>query len=96
MKEGEPMHVFVTGLVASKTLGPAVQIEIGECKTQCSAEKAREIAMLILAASEAATSDAFLVRFLIDKTGAPVDSAIGAILQDFRAFRDEQERKEKE
>jgi hypothetical protein len=39
------LHIFVTGLVASKTLDPAVQIELGEVKTQVSAEKAREIAV---------------------------------------------------
>lgn len=96
MKEPEPQHVFVTGLVSSKTLQPHVQIEIGDCKTQCSAEKAREIALMMLEASEAAMSDAFLIRFFVEKTGAQVDGAMGVVLQDFRAFRDEQRRAEEE
>lgn len=93
-REPEPTHIFVTSLVSSKTLEPRVQIEIGECKTQCSAEKAREIALMILEASEAATSDAFLIRFLMEKIGAPLDGAMGVLLQEFRAFRDEQQKKE--
>lgn len=36
---------FVTGLVASKTLEPAVQIELNDVKTQVGCDKAREIAL---------------------------------------------------
>ena len=83
-------HIFVTSLVSSKTLEPRVQIELGDIKTQLSASKAHEIALMILTASEAAVSDAFLVKFMVDKTGAPVDGAMGIILNDFREFRDQQ------
>lgn len=93
----ELQHFFVTSLVSNKTLLPRVQIELDTVKTQVSAEKAREIALMILEASESASSDAFLVKFLCDKTGAPPDNATGIILQEFREFRDtEREREQKD
>lgn len=91
-----PVPFLVNGFVASTTLEPAVDLAYGKIHMQCSAEKARELALMILECSESAMSDAFLVKFLVDKTGAPVDSSLGVIMQEFRTFRDEQRRKEKE
>lgn len=90
--EDKMQHVFITGLVSQQTKGPRVQIEIGDCKTQCTAEKAREIALMILEASEAAMSDAFLVNFLMEKTKVPYDAAI-TVMAEFREYRDEERRK---
>lgn len=90
----DDVRIYVMGFIAAKTLAPAVEIQVGEIKTQVSAEKAREIGLMILTASEAAMSDAFLIKFFLEKTGAPLDKTMGIVLQDFRAFRDEQRRKE--
>lgn len=47
------MKLFVCGLVSGRTLDPAVQIELGDVKTQVSAEKAREIGLMLIEAAEA-------------------------------------------
>lgn len=84
----EPEMIFVNGIVSVATLMPQVMIEIGEIKTQVSADKATQVALLILDAAASATTDAFLVKFIMDKTGCPADHAVGLMLGEFRAFRD--------
>ncbi len=86
MTAPEPLHVFVTG-VCSKDLRPSVLIEIGSCKVQVNADKAREIAAMILAAAEASISDAFVVGFFMKVTGEPIEK-IGHIISEFREFRE--------
>lgn len=88
-KEDRPeQRFFVSSLVSGRTREPQVVIELDDVKTQVSAVKAREIALMILEASEAAMSDAMLVYFLVEKTGAPLDATTGAVLQEFREFRE--------
>lgn len=51
-------------------------------------DEAKAHAYAILAAAEAAESDSLLVRFLDEKVGIKEGADIGAILKDFREFRE--------
>lgn len=69
---------------------PFIQLIIGEkVIAQQSVQQAREHALAILEAAEAAEQDAFLVHWAKTKIGVN-ESAAAGLLQDFRNFRREQ------
>lgn len=76
----------VGSMYGHETRQPIVVVEIGEEKVQMRPEDARNLALNLLQASEAALSDAFLFSFITEV--ADGDQAIGArTLQEFRLYR---------
>ena len=71
----------------ANTRQPYVEIESPELKTQMSPQDARQLAMNILSASEAALSDAFLVTFILEKIEGELHEAAG-LLNEFREWRE--------
>lgn len=69
---------------------PFIQLILGEkAITQLSVEQAREHALAILEAAEAAEQDAFLVHWVKEYIGAG-ESAAAGLLMEFRNWRREQ------
>jgi hypothetical protein len=69
---------------------PFVQLILGEkIIAQQTPEMAREHALAVLAAAEAAEQDAFILHWLKTKVGATEDAA-AQVLNDFRKYRREQ------
>ncbi len=83
----ETVWTVVSGF-GHNTQQPFVEVIVRpqEIVTQMSPESARELAINLLAAADAAESDAFLVSFVRDRIGADERSAAG-ILFDFREWR---------
>jgi hypothetical protein len=98
----KPSSIQARSIVSGRNLEPYVQIVLvyddgtEEQITQWTPEEAYHHAMCVLGAVEAANTDAFLVSFLTDKEkiGMPLE-ATGAVLQDFRLWRDRRRPSEK-
>jgi len=93
MMEGEwdkPVSdtINISSVVSSRDYRPFVQLKWGQEGCQMTPAEAREHAYGILAAANAADMDAILVLFLKEKVGLKEGADIGAILNDFRLFRD--------
>ena len=72
--------------VGGETLEPFVLLQWEDRAFQLSPEHAREHALKILDASEAAVHDAFLVRWVLEVVGSDRERAF-ALIQDLRAWR---------
>lgn len=84
--------IWIETMVASRTGEPCVVLRWYDHSGQLTPAEAREHAMKVLAAADAAESDAFLVQFMAQKIG--VDKPQQAMmLQEFRKFREEMEAK---
>lgn len=82
-----PVEFLITSGYGANSKEPFVQINIEDkFVTRMSPENAREIALNLLRASEAAYGDAFLVEFIKDKLGGD-DQIAGIILGEFRQWR---------
>jgi len=98
----KPSSIEARSLVSGRNLEPYVEIVMmyddgtEEKVTQWTPEQAYHHAMAVLACVEAANTDAFLLSFLTnpDKIGMPLE-ATGAVLQDFRAWRERRRPPEK-
>lgn len=79
----------VTSGYGGNTRQPFVEVIIRphEFMTQMSPSQAREIAMNLLTAADAAEGDAFLIEFVHQKIGAPMEKA-AQILVEFRKWRE--------
>jgi hypothetical protein len=86
--EVKDKQVQVNSMFGYNTGQPAVSLKIDDIETQMSPAKAREIALLLLGAAEAAIGDAFIFSFVTELIGADV-SAAGGLLQEFRRWRNE-------
>jgi hypothetical protein len=78
----------ITSLVSLKDGKPYLTLEFGAVRIQLSADEAIAHAGRILEVAAGASADAFLVAFLRGKIGISDQQTIGALLQDFRAYRD--------
>jgi hypothetical protein len=85
--------IWVETIVSHRTGEPIVQIAWYDHIGQFAPADARQLAMQLLEASAVAETDAFLCRFLKEKIGIEEAADYAAILQEFRAFREETERR---
>jgi hypothetical protein len=77
----------VNSIVSAATGRGIVTVEWGSEKGQLETFEARNLAMNLLSAADAAESDAFLVDWCRTRLSLK-DEQMGALLIDFRAFRD--------
>ncbi len=78
---------LITSGYGAETREPFVQLNFNDLAVaKMSPENARDLAVLLLRASDAAYSDAFLVEFVKEKLGGD-DSMAGVILLEFRKWR---------
>lgn len=84
----EQETIEITSGVSAKHFKPFVQLWWGKQGCQMTPNEAREHAYGILAAAEAAESDAILVAFLREKVGIKEGVDVSLILRDFRTFRE--------
>jgi hypothetical protein len=89
-KQPNPLTYTVTTGYGANSKEPYVEVQAPQLRVQMSPENARDLAMNLLQAAEAAYSDAFLVEFLIDATGASIPEA-AALLGEFRAWREQKQ-----
>lgn len=82
--------IWVESGVSAKTREGFVHYHWGELSCQFSPGEARRHALNLLAAAEAAESDAAFVRFMQENLGQSVESTV-VVLRDWRAFREGQE-----
>lgn len=73
---------------------PFINITVGakDFHTQMSPVEAIELAHNLLAAAEAAITDAFMIRFLRERVGVDMPQVAG-LLNEFREFREELDEK---
>ncbi len=92
MEENEEIVFNVTSNFGHNTQKPFVMIVVGkhDFMVQISPAGARELAINLLQAAEAAEGDAFLISFLRRKVGAN-DEAVAGILEEFRNWRERTE-----
>lgn len=86
-------QVSVRGGVGQTSGEPFVTLAISTPAVQIASAQARAIALQILEAADAAESDGFLTAWLRGNI-ALADGQIGALLQEFRAYREGQREKE--
>ncbi|MCC6328950.1 MAG: hypothetical protein IT174_10570 [Acidobacteria bacterium] len=88
-KEAEGM-ISVTSIVSGRTFEPLVQIDWGDLSAQLGLREAREHALGILEAAEAAESDAFVFQWITrDIVGTSQDEKDNwrQIIEEFKQFR---------
>lgn len=92
-EDREIVFSVTTGFGATQRQ-PYVQvlIEAADWMTQMPPAKARELALNLLEAAEAAEGDGFLVTFLQDVVGVPDVTIQAQILDQFRQYREQQQR----
>ena len=83
-------NLWIETMVASRTGEPYVVLRWYDHSTELTPKEARDHALAVLAAADAAESDAFFVDFL-KKTGGMELQEIGVMLQALRRYRDERE-----
>ncbi len=72
------------------TKEPYVEINVPELRIQMSPENARDLAVNLLQAAEAAYSDAFLVEFFVNAIGGTEAEAAGLLIE-FRKWREQKQ-----
>jgi hypothetical protein len=87
-------HVFVDGIVAARDGEPYVRLVVNGEKAQLSIAEAHKIALDLLKVSSRTEADAMLFRFF-QKNDFPREAA-GALMQDFRYYRQIQDEKKVE
>jgi hypothetical protein len=85
----DPDSILVSSIVSAETGEPFVVLRWFTHYAQVTAGQARSLAFNLLEAVEAARSDAFLVRFAVERGGMPSENS-GRLLSDFREFREEE------
>ena len=89
----KPNCIEARSLVSGRNLEPYVEIVLmyddgtEEKVTQWTPAEAYNHAMAVLGCVEAANTDAFMVAFLTEKIGVPLEQ-IGGVLRDFREWRE--------
>lgn len=82
--------IYTSSLYGARADMPLVELELhgyAEPRVQMTVEQARAVAIQILETCEAATSDAFVVRFFRDHIGVE-ESEVGPLLTSFRDMRE--------
>lgn len=82
-----PTEILVESGVSYPGWRSFVNLRFGDQRAQLTPESAREHALSILAAADAAESDAFIIDFLQKRVGLTDPEKLAAVLSDFRAFR---------
>jgi len=93
MTNENDLTVFeVTSGFGANTQEPYVQILIhgGDFMTQMSPENARELAINLITAAEAADSDGFIMDFLKERVGIESIKDRASVLIEFRHYRETQ------
>ncbi|MFN7948354.1 MAG: hypothetical protein U0Z53_23585 [Blastocatellia bacterium] len=90
----EPIEIrsdvfLLQSLVSARTGEPLVNLRWSDGVAQLPVAQARELALNLLGAAEAALSDACLRRFLLERVGWQEPEEIGQLLVGLRKFRDE-------
>lgn len=83
----DPPEILIESAFGFRTRKPFVVLRWGEMRGQLTPAAARQHALRIMEAADAAESDALLVRFLQQRVGIQEDEKAIAILSDFRAMR---------
>jgi hypothetical protein len=89
-KKTDEGMLFVESIVSGRTFEPLVQLKWGDKSCQMGLNEAREHALGILEAAEAAESDAFVFKWLTrDIIGTAGDDKANfeLVIQEFRKFR---------
>ena len=79
-------RVIVTSLYGAKSGQPGVNLQVGEVRLQMDVKSAQKVGLDVLAATEAAISDASVVQLLVEKLGLDVARA-SHVLLDLREIR---------
>lgn len=83
--------IAVASLYSSKTQEPLVEVHIDFSPTQLTPGKAREIALMLLEAADAAESDAVLMGYVQSANGLGLDMVNASkLLVRFRQYREQQ------
>jgi len=82
-------EISVTSILGGNTGTPSVQIKFGERVVYLSVKDAEAHALDIISCSEAATQEALMMRFFVDKVGVSDTERLAAIITDFRRWRSE-------
>lgn len=90
-EEGNILHT--SSIVSSTDFTPQVQFEWNEMKFQLTPNEARDLAIRVFEAADAAESDAFVASYLKEKLKVG-PQAMMAILIAFREYREERKRKD--
>ena len=96
----KPKAIEARSIVSGRNLEPYIQIVLvyddksEDQITQWTPEEAYNHAMAVLGAVEAANTDAFLVAFLTERIGVPLEKT-GSVLVDFRQWRERRRPPEK-
>ncbi len=85
-QDGDGDEIRVESGVSYPKLEPFVHILWGQLRCQLSPEEARQHALIILGAADAAEGDAFLMRFAKEKIKLS-DQAAAQLLVEFRSHR---------
>ena len=86
IQEGDPV-VRVSSAFGLNTRRPYL-IEGADWMTLMSPDNARELAMNLLEAAEAAESDGFMVHFMKNAMEIDDDGAFASVLSEFRKYRE--------
>jgi hypothetical protein len=81
-----PAEILVESGVSYPDFRPFVTLRLGDQRGQLDPAEARQHALLILEAADAAESDAFIVQLLEQRVDMRHDQ-IARVLADFRTFR---------
>lgn len=84
--DDEQTIIYSEALYGAETREPLVKITLGDETVTCSTDDARRVGADIITTAHAADADAFLVEFLQEKIGMPLETA-AHILLDFRTWR---------
>lgn len=86
----DPSMLMVSSMVSSRTLEPMIVLRWFTLVAQLGTDQARDLALSLLDATEAAKSDAFLMRFMSEAPGCGPEAGAHLVAQ-FRDFRATQE-----
>ena len=87
--------IWAKSIVSGRTFMPLVELEWGKKTAQLDIEEARELALHILEAAEAAVSDAFVFHWLTKDTIGTTEDAkanFDAVIEEFTKFRESRTR----
>lgn len=87
--------ILVTSLVSSSTHMPRIEIEMEKPRVQLSRLEAIDLAMNILQCVNGASADAFIFDWCKQRLPNCSDADAGQLLIDFRNFRDEIDKRER-
>lgn len=88
-------EILVTSLVSGRTQMPRVEIQMESPRAQLSHLEAIDLALNILQCVTGAQADAFIYQWVHKRIPNAGDTEAVRLMQDFREFRDEIDKKER-